>query len=672
MSGFRVLCLGITSLVALNVMHLPAFAGSDDDNWLGKSAFSRAQHRNFSARQFDDEPFFPFFFERQPRSEFRKPRRSDEQRRKKWRFFQFFDNFDPEPDFSIVRGKPKSPDNGFGTYRPVKLVSLSDPKLKAPKPRQVLASTILHELQQPESALRVTEQQRDAIVTFYRLNNFNPLWVTSEGLTDKAKRTLALLSKAEEEGLSPVDYLPPTLGSFHDDGSIFRGDVVPLARLDISLTATALRYAEHLHSGRIIPKKLSGYYDITPPVLNLGQTLYELSNRLLPDLYLSSLLPPHPAYRTMKTSLAELRTKLAEDNEEPVPAGERVNLGARDARIPMVRQRMVKLGFLTEDAALAWKKIKVQTDGADPSETRQIDERTLEKTLDKELSKALKAFQAGHGKKQTGRLDKATVEALNARSDERNLRKLVMNMERLRWLPRDPGSRHIFVNQAAFELRLMEDDRITWTTKVIVGKPETQTSVFSDEMETVVLNPYWGVPKSILKYEMLPYLVNDPSYLDRKGFEVVNSKGHVVSSRSVDWWAYGDKIPYDVRQPPGDDNALGNIKFLFPNSHDIYMHDTPTKELFSQRARAFSHGCVRVENPRKFAQYVLGWDRGQIDDMIASGLNQEIDLKASIPVHLNYFTAWPNASGKIVFYHDIYNRDARLEKALNTIALAAN
>jgi L,D-transpeptidase YcbB len=667
MSAFRVLSLGVAGLTALGVMDLPAFAGSNDGNWLGESAFNRAQDRNFTARQFDDEPFFPFLFERQPRFfEFRKPRRSVDQHRKKRRFFQFFDNFDPEPDFNIVRGKPKSPDSGFSTYRPVKLVSLSDPKLTAPKPQQVLASTILLELKQPESPLRVTEQQRDAIITFYRLNNFSPVWVTSEGLTDKAKRTLTLLSKAEEEGLNPIDYLPPTLGSFPDDGSIFRGDVVPLARLDISLTAMALRYAEHLYSGRIIPKKLSGYYDITPPVLNLGQALYELSYRPLPDLYLS-LLPSHPAYRTMKTSLAELRIKLAEDNEEPVPAGEQVKLGARDARIPMVRGRMVKLGFLNDETALAWMTYKPQVDAPDVAD---VDAR--ERTLDKELSKALKAFQAGHGIKQTSRLDKATVEALNTRSDERNVRKLVMNMERLRWLPRDPGNRHIFVNQAAFELRIMDHDRIAWTTKVIVGKPETQTSVFSDEMETVVLNPYWGVPKSILKYEMLPYLVNDPSYLDRKGFEVVNSKGHVVSSSSVDWWAYGDKIPYDVRQPPGNDNALGNIKFLFPNSHDIYMHDTPTKELFNERARAFSHGCVRVENPRKFAQYVLGWDRDQIDDMIASGQNQEIDLKAPIPVHLNYFTAWPNASGKIVFYHDIYNRDSRLEKALNTIAVAAN
>jgi L,D-transpeptidase YcbB len=196
--------------------------------------------------------------------------------------------------------------------------------------------------------------------------------------------------------------------------------------------------------------------------------------------------------------------------------------------------------------------------------------------------------------------------------------------------------------------------------------------VFSDEMETVVINPYWGVPQSIIRYEMMPYLARDRGYLDREGYEVVNAKGKVVSSRSVNWWAYGSKIPFGVRQPPGDDNALGRIKFLFPNAHDIYMHDTPTKKLFAEDVRAFSHGCVRVENPRELAEHVLGWERKRIDDMIAAGQNRDIDLSKHIPVHLNYFTAWPDASGKVTFYPDIYNRDSKLDKAINTITVVAN
>jgi L,D-transpeptidase YcbB len=654
--------LGIAGIVGLGAASPPAAAGSGE-SWLSSSAFKRAQDRNFSSGEVEDPK--PFFFQRQPRLfEHRKDKRVYERRRN--RFFDFFENFDPEPDLPIVQGKPKSPDDGFGIYRPAKLVALNNPKLEAPKPAHAIGSAILYEMRLPESPLSVTAEQRDAIISFYRLNGFEPLWVSSEGLTAKSRRVLALLADAESEGLIPLDYMPPTLGSFSDDGSIFKGQVPALARLDIAMTAMALRYAEHVYSGRIIPKKLSGYYDLTPPALDLGRALYELSYRRLPDLYLSSLRPQHPAYRMMKASLSELRAKLAESSQQSIPKGETVKAGARDARVPLVRERMVKLGLLSVDDSLAW--IEETANAPDAGAADEL----LARTLDRKLSAALKAFQASRKLKQTGRLDKATVEALNTRSDQRNIQKLAMNMERMRWLPRDLGKRYILVNQASFELRIIEDDRITWTTKVIVGKADTQTSVFSDEMETVVLNPYWGVPRSIIKYEMMPYLVNDPSYLDRKGFEVVNSRGEVVSSSSVDWWAYGDKIPYDIRQPPGDDNALGNIKFLFPNSHDIYMHDTPTKNLFAEKSRAFSHGCVRVENPRKLAEYVLGWDRAQIDDMIASGMNQDIQLPAHIPVHLNYFTAWPDVSGKIAYHPDVYNRDARLEKALNTIAVAAN
>jgi L,D-transpeptidase YcbB len=621
-------------------------------------AFERAQglhFQNFSRRKkYRRREFGGFWFQNERRGFFNYRKLRTEKRRQ--RGFAF-EGIDPQPE------RPRSPDDGFVIYRPVKLVALSNPKLEAPIPAQVLASTILHELRQTETPLKVTTQQRDAIINFYRLNNFGPLWTTSEGLNDKARNILALFAKAEEEGLTPLDYLPPALGSFADDASNVKGNVISLARLDIGLTAMALRYAEQIHSGRIIPKRLSGYYDIEPPALNLGQTLYELSYRPLPGPYLASLAPTHPAYTAMKAKLAELRGKASQINREPVPAGRRVKPGERDVRVVLIRERMVEQGLLSENDAMAW----MLGHAADNPDTK-----TYEETLDKQLSKALKAFQRGNKIKQTGSIDKATVDALNSRSDQDNTQKLALNMERIRWLPRELGQRHVFVNQAAFELRVMDRQAISWRTKVIVGKPETQTAVFSDEMETVVINPYWGVPQSIIRYEMMPRLARDSRYLDRLGYEVVNSKGRKVSSRSVNWWAYGKNIPFGVRQPPGDDNALGRIKFLFPNSHDIYMHDTPTKELFAEAVRAFSHGCVRVENPREMAEHVLGWERKRVDDMIATGQNKNISLDKHIPVHLNYFTAWPDESGKVVFYPDIYDRDSRLDKALNTITVAGN
>ena len=199
---------------------------------------------------------------------------------------------------------------------------------------------------------------------------------------------------------------------------------------------------------------------------------------------------------------------------------------------------------------------------------------------------------------------------------------------------------------------------------MIVGKPNTQTAVFSDIMETVEFNPYWGVPQSIIIKEMLPRLRRDPSYLDRNGYEVLDARGREIGSSYVDWSRYGNKVPLSVRQPPGAANALGVVKFLFPNSHAIYMHDTPTRSLFEKKVRAFSHGCVRVQNPRELAELVLGWDAERVDEAIEQGSNQAVKLSRKLPVHLAYFTAWPDETGQIIIYPDVYDRDAQLEKAL--------
>jgi murein L,D-transpeptidase YcbB/YkuD len=656
------------------------------DNWLSQQAFKRAQGRSteepraggftsnydFSdgaenelfgsgrrnKRSFDAFGLDSEFSEEDEPEVFTARRRNTNDE-----FADEYDEYDPEPDVDFSAGKPRSLDEGFENYQPAKLVTLSEPNLAAPFPQDPLAQTLLQELRQIDSPVRVTEQQRNAIITFYRLNNFGPLWVSQMGISEKAQRAMNLLARAEDEGLNAHDYSASAL-EVAGAGQALSGNLLSLARFDISLTAMVVRYAEHLHSGRIVPNKMSGYYDITPPTLNLGKLLYDLSVTPDPDSHLAALAPVHPAYAAFKAALAERRTKNDLTEDEPVPAGERVKVGGRDARVPIVRQRMVKLGFLSEEDSLAWMLGHALDDAEDPG--------NFETVLDKALSKALKAFQESNGMERTGQIDKATINALNGPSDEANVQKLVLNMERLRWLPRDMGVRHILVNQAAFELQIIDHQKITWRTKVIVGKPETQTNIFNDVMETVVINPYWNVPKSIVQHEMLPHLTDDPYYLDDKGYEVVDASGDIVSSGSVDWWSYGDKIPYDVRQPPGDSNALGNIKFLFPNKHNIYMHDTPTKKLFKEEVRAFSHGCIRVEDPRTLAEHVLGWDRQKIDDMIDSGENQEIKLESPIPVHLAYFTAWPDETGKIVFYSDTYKRDKRLEKALNNLAVALN
>ena len=363
--------------------------------------------------------------------------------------------------------------------------------------------------------------------------------------------------------------------------------------------------------------------------------------------YLRGLNPTHSAYAAMKKALAELRAVEAEPKDDRIADGEIVKKGGSDARIPAVRARLAELGFKAAPAV-----------DADPE------------LLDAELSVQLRLFQKQAGVRVTGALGPQTVAALNATGNGGSVAKLLDNMERLRWLPRDLGKRYVFVNQAAFAATVMKDGKPEWTTRVIVGKPNTQTSVFHDEMEMVVFNPSWGVPQSIIVNEYLPKLRRDPDYLDRMGFKVVNQQGKVIPSRAVSWGSYGSKVPFGVQQPPGSDNALGELKFLFPNTHDIYMHDTPSRELFERDMRAFSHGCVRVQDPRQFASVVLGMTPEEVAAKVESKDSQTVRLKEKLPVHITYFTAWPDETGNIVYFNDIYGRDRTLENARTATLVA--
>jgi murein L,D-transpeptidase YcbB/YkuD len=324
--------------------------------------------------------------------------------------------------------------------------------------------------------------------------------------------------------------------------------------------------------------------------------------------------------------------------------------GQDDPRVALLRRQLALLGYGQSDAL--------------PGEETILDEALVEK---------LTAFQTESGIKSTGALDAETLVTLNSRTGTPAIARLIYNMERLRWLPKALGERHVFVNQAAYMLKVVEGGREIWRTKVIVGKPNSQTVAFSDRLERVVFNPSWGVPPSIMKNEMIPRLRRDPGYLDRIGYRVLTPDGKkIVRSRSVSWWKYTNgKVPYLIMQPPGDDNALGEVKFLFPNTHSIYMHDTPTRELFEKPVRALSHGCVRVENPRYFAELLLGVDPEDIAARIDSGVSQATPVAREIKVHLAYFTAWPADDGRIVHYDDIYGRDQRMERAFTTMSIAS-
>jgi L,D-transpeptidase YcbB len=405
-----------------------------------------------------------------------------------------------------------------------------------------------------------------------------------------------------------------------------------------------LTYARHVSGGAFDPAKLSLYHDIKPEFVDAKTALKVLAFTPFPTPYLQSLMPQHPAYEILKQEL--LQSALEPEQKVEFPSGKRVKIGQKDDRLPALRERLAAEGFaITEEV----------------KEGQEL-------VLDKYVSKALKAYQIALNIPQTGHLDQATVKSFNGVTDGKDREKIISSLERIRWLPKDLGDRHVFVNQAAYDVAVMENGARIWSSKVIVGRPNTQTNVFSDEMETVVFNPTWGMPASILINEYLGKLRRDPGYFDRIGYAVVDSKGKKVSSRSINWNSVGANSGIGVQQPAGDGNALGEIKFLFPNSHSIYMHDTPNRNLFDEQRRNFSHGCVRVQNPREFAQVLLGLDQADIANRIEKGATQNVRIEKKTKVHLAYFTAWPDETGKVRYYADPYLRDETLEKARNIVA----
>ena len=613
--------------------------------------------------------------------------RSFEQPTKKRRssdggFFSFFNQEINQRKNKKIRkvirtNRPSRPT--FYSYRGAKKVVLADASLKQPLNRQLpafsgngpknfdptanfvgqtklndsLAQTIFDVLKQGKLVTRVTAKQKKAIVRFYKERNYAGLWTEMDGVKLNARAMLAYLAKANEEGLHSAYYLPNGLAGFHDDLAHVESDLEALAKFDINLTAMAVKYGQHASGGRVIPNRLSRYHDLKPPKVAASKVLQQLAAGNNAVSYLAGLHPTHKTYVSLKSALARIDGQPSEKVHPIIRSGGVIKVGQNDERVGLIRARLVEAELLPKDTA---------------------DDYVLNKDVyDEEMSEAVKKYQKSKGLKADGIIGGRTFASFNPRKNLKKRNRIVLNMERMRWLPRQFGNKHIFVNQASYKLQVMQNDREIWQTRVIVGKPKNQTNFFIDKMRIVVFNPYWGVPQSIIAKEMLPRLQANPSYLDAKGFEVYNSRGKKVRSSSVDWSNYGgSRVPFSVRQPPSAKNALGKVKFLFPNKHAIYLHDTPSKSLFARSKRAFSHGCVRVKNPFTFAEKVLGWKRSRIDKKVASGKNGSVRLKQSIPVYLTYFTAWADQQGKVRFYGDVYGRDRQLDKALNQIAIASN
>ena len=491
--------------------------------------------------------------------------------------------------------------------------------------------------------LRAEKDVAKALADYYAANP-DFIWVSGFDPNGRAREAIRALGDADSFGLIAAEYgvTVPQVGYSLDDTAERLRELI---RFEMALSAKVLRYARDAQGGRLDPNRLSGYHDFPAKPVDLVATLKALAHTQEVRTYLESRHPQNPEFQALRVELEALRASA--ENEIVVDAKLLLKPGQSSPELPKV------LSIIARD-------LDDEMGGQHGETLARLGSSEL---YAEELVPVVKAAQERAGLKADGVIGPRTVAALAGTSKADRLDKVLIALEQLRWLPSDLGSRRVFVNQPAFTASYFEGGTAKLTMRVVVGKPSNQTSFFFDEIEQVDYNPYWGVPQSIIVNEMLPRLRGDPGYLDRAGYEVTDASGRRVPSSSINWGAYGSKVPFHVRQTPSEANALGELKILFPNKHAIYMHDTPSKSLFERDSRAFSHGCIRLQNPRGMAAAVLGTSVDYIAQKLKQGHSSE-KLAQKIPVYVSYFTAWPGESGRVEYFADVYDRDARVLKAI--------
>ncbi|HEX6994162.1 MAG TPA: L,D-transpeptidase family protein [Gammaproteobacteria bacterium] len=474
------------------------------------------------------------------------------------------------------------------------------------------------------------------LIRFYERRQFSPAWES------RAKRDALLraLERSVEHGLDPDDY---HVGLLRAHAAETNGEDPKAAAIHFELLASdaLARFAFHLRFGKVNPEALE-------PSWNFSRTLegtdpVAVFQRLIDAADIAAeveaLAPQEPRYAELKAALAAYRGIERAGGWPELEGGPTLKPGMRDARVARLRERLRIEGYAADA-------------GSDPL------------LFDEALDAAVQTFQRLHGLDADGAVGPRTIAALNvpvaARIDQ-----LRVNLERLRWIFRDLEERYIIANIARFQVSLIEHGEPVWTTRAVVGRPYRQTPTFRAQMTYLVLNPTWTVPPGILRSDLLPELRRDPEALARRNMVVLDTSGRVVDPSAVDWNA--PQFPYMLRQEPGPDNALGRVKFMFPNPHHVYMHDTPSRELFARADRTFSSGCIRLEHPLELAELLLAetgrWDRAAIDAALATGQPRTIALPRPLTVLLIYATAVPE-NGELFLLPDVYTRDARVLAAL--------
>jgi L,D-transpeptidase YcbB len=486
------------------------------------------------------------------------------------------------------------------------------------------------------------------ITNLYQKNNYQPFWTESQ-YTEEA---ISAIRMSYEDGLIPLDYhLEAILSLMKElDGmkAVSPEKVAKAADLELLLTDGVIFYADHLLYGKcdqasLIPTFNFGFApvpDLNPETFRAAITGNQVTDRLI------GLRPQVPLYDTLIHTLAFYREIEAKGGWQAIPTGGKIEPGGSDDRIPQIRKRLWISGELTVYDSAAGK------------------------VYDKSLEKDIKVFQSTHGLDADGVIGVGTFRELNVPVDKR-IETIRVNLERIRWVAQDLPQDYLIVNIAAFWLVLVKDGQIVDRTKVVVGKPYTKTPIFRDKMRYIEFNPTWTVPTSIVKNEIIPKLKKDSMYLAHNNMILLDGKGNEVPISNLDLKNLSaSRFPYLVRQQPGPDNALGVVKFMFPNEYDIYLHDTPSKSLFSRASRAYSHGCIRVEKPLDLAVLLLQgteWTRQKIDATIKTQVTTRVNLPKPLDVLLMYWTCGLDPNRRIFFVPDVYDRDPAVIKDLDQL-----
>ncbi len=485
--------------------------------------------------------------------------------------------------------------------------------------RSPIADALAALLVSPEK-ISATTAERQALFVFYAARSYQPVFLDEKGLNSRGAAVLARLEAAGEDGLNPADYQAqaPAAGA----------QAPAMAQAELDLAVAAITYARHAQSGRFNPTRISALVTPTRDIPRPEAILADLADTKDANAALAAYNPPHPGYEQLKAALAATIGTKPEKRQVNIPSGPLLRPGAQDERVPALRARLGLSQTTSDDLA-----------------------------YDPELMEAVKAFQESSMRiKPTGMVGDATVQALNRRSGRVSATHddIIANMERWRWLPRDLGASHVMVNIPEYMLRIYSDGRPIHSTRVVVGRPDAPTALISKPISYAVVNPAWNIPPTIVRKQMMPLLQSNPAALARRGIEVTKNRSG----------------GYSFRKKPGPNNDLGRIKFMFPNDHAIYLHDTPAKNLFSNTRRANSSGCVRVQNPFDFGSVLFNlamegqnWDEARFARMFGPK-ERYINLKRPIPVHLVYFTLAADAHGRLTSYEDLYGFNSAVKNRL--------